>query len=39
MANTRWTLEGLSRRKAGNLKEVGLGGLSGIEKIEDLDGG
>ena len=37
--NTRWTLQGLSGRKAGNLKEVGLGGLSGVEKIEDLDGG
>ena len=36
---TRWTLQGLSGRKAGNLKEVGLGGLSGVEKIEDLDGG
>ena len=39
MGNTRWTLQGLSGRKAGNLKEVGLGGLSGVEKIEDLDGG
>ena len=39
VVKARWTLEGLSRRKAGNLKEVGLGGLSGIEKIEDLDGG
>ena len=39
MGNTRWTLQGLSRRKAGNLKEVGLGGLAGVEKIEDLDGG
>ena len=37
--NTRWTLQGLSGRKAGNLKEVGLGGSSGVEKIEDLDGG
>ena len=36
---TRWTLQGLSGRKAGTLKEVGLGGLSGVEKIEDLDGG
>ena len=33
------TRQGLSGRKAGNLKEVGLGGLSGVEKIEDLDGG
>ena len=32
---TRWTLQGL----AGNLKEVGLGGLSEVEKIEDLDAG
>ena len=39
MGNTRWILQGLSGRKAGNLKEVGLGGLSGVEKIEDLDGG
>ena len=39
MGNRRWTLQGLSGRKAGNLKEVGLGGLSGVEKIEDLDGG
>ena len=27
MGNRRWTLQGLSGRKAGNLKEVGLGGL------------
>ena len=39
MGNRRWTLQGLSGRKAGNLKEVGLGGLSGVERIEDLDGG
>ncbi len=39
MGNTRWTLQGLSRRKAGTLKEVGLGGLTGVEKIEDLVGG
>ena len=25
MGNRRWTLQGLSGRKAGNLKEVGLG--------------
>ena len=25
MGNTRWTLQGLSGMKAGNLKEVGLG--------------
>ena len=39
MGNTRWTFQGLSGRKAGNLKEVGLGGLTGVEKIEDLAGG
>ena len=39
MRYTRWTLQGLSGRKAGNLKEVGFGGLSGKEKIKDLDGG
>ena len=39
MGNTRWTLQGLSGRKAGNMKEVGLGGLMGVEKIEDLDEG
>ena len=39
MGYTRWTLQGLSGRKAGNLKEVGLGGLTGAEMIEDLDGG
>ena len=30
MGNRRWTLQGLSGRKAGNLKEVSLGGLSGV---------
>ena len=39
MGNRRWTPQGLSGRKAGNYTEVGLGGLSGVEKIEDLDGG
>ena len=29
MGNRRWTLQGLSGRKAGNLKEVGLGGFGG----------
>ena len=29
----------LSGRKAGNLKEVGLGGLSGVVKIGVLEGG
>ena len=28
MGYTRWTLQGLSRRKAGNLKEVGLGWIN-----------
>ena len=39
MGNRRWTLQGLSGRKAGNVKEVGLGGLLGVEKIEDLEWG
>ena len=29
---TRWTLQGLSGRKAGNLKEVGLGWIGGGRK-------
>ena len=29
MGYTRWTLQGLSGRKAGNLKEVGLGWING----------
>ena len=29
---TRWTLQGLSGRKAGNLKEVGLGWINGGKK-------
>ena len=36
---TSWTLQGLSGRKAGNLKEVGLGYINGVEKIMVLDGG
>ena len=28
MVNTRWPLQGLSGRKAGNLKEVGLGWIN-----------
>ena len=39
MGNRRWTLQGLSGRKAGNLKEVGLGWINGGRKDEDLDGG
>ena len=35
---TTWTLQGLSGRKAGNLKEVGLGWINGGKKIEDFDG-
>ena len=31
-------ITGLSGSKAGNLKKVGLGGLLGVKKIEDLDG-
>ena len=30
--------QGLSGRRAGNLKEVGLGWIIGVEKIKDLDG-
>ena len=30
--NRRWTLQGLSGRKAGNLKEVGLGWINGGRK-------
>ena len=29
MGNRRWALQGLSGRKAGNLKEVGLGWING----------
>ena len=32
MGNTRRTLQGLSGRKAGNLKEVGLGWINGSRK-------
>ena len=32
MGYTRWTLQGLSGRKAGNLKEVGLGWINGGRK-------
>ena len=32
MRNRRWTLQGLSGRKAGNLKEVGLGWINGGRK-------
>ena len=32
-------IQGFSGRKARNLKKVGLGGLTGVEKIEVLDGG
>ena len=33
------TRQGLSGRKAGNLKEVGLGWINGVEKIEVLNRG
>ena len=39
MGNTRWTLQGLSGRKAGNLKEVGLGGLTGGRKDQGFGWG
>ena len=32
MGNTRWTLQGLSGRKAGKLKEVGLGWIDGGQR-------
>ena len=32
-------LQGLSGRKAGNLKEVGMGWIMRVEKIMILDGG
>ena len=32
MGNRRWTLQGLSGRKGGNLKEVGLGWINGGRK-------
>ena len=32
MGYTRWTLQGLSGRKEGNLKEVGLGWINGGRK-------
>ena len=32
MGYTRWILQGLSGRKAGNLKEVGLGWINGGRK-------
>ena len=38
MGYTRWTPQGPSVRKAGTLKEVGLAWITGVEKIEDLDG-
>ena len=39
MGNTRWTLQGLSGRKAGNLKEVGLGLINGGRKDRDFGWG
>ena len=39
MGYTRWTLQGLSRRKAGNLKEVGLGWINGGRKDQGIGWG
>ena len=36
---TRWTLQGLSGRKAGNLKEVGLGRINGDRKDQGFGWG
>ena len=36
---TRWTLQGLSGRKAGNLKEVGLGWINGDRKDQGFGWG
>ena len=39
MGNRRWTLQGLSGRKAGNLMEVGLGWINGGSKDQDFGWG
>ena len=39
MVYTRWTLQGLSGRKAGNLKEVGLGWINGGRKDHGVEWG
>ena len=39
MGNTRWTLQGLSGWKAGNLKEVGLGWINGDRKYHGFGWG
>ena len=39
MGETRWTLQGLSGRKAGNLKEVCLRWINGDRKDRGFDGG
>ena len=39
MGCTRWTLQGLSGRKAGNLKEVGLGWINGGRKDQGFGWG
>ena len=36
---SRWTQQGLSRRKAGNLKEMGLGWIDGGRKDHDFGWG
>ena len=39
MGNRRWTLQGLSGRKAGTLKEVGLGWINGGRKDREFGWG
>ena len=39
MGYTRWTLQGLSGRKEGNLKEVGLGCINGGRKDQGFGWG
>ena len=39
MGYTRRAPQGLSGRKAGNMKEVVFGGLTGVEKVVVFDGG
>ena len=39
VGNRRWTLEGFSGRKAGNLKEVGLGWINGGRKDREFGWG
>ncbi len=37
--NYKMNITGTFRKESSELKEVGLGGLSGVEQIEELDGG